>query len=229
MTVYATFQIPAGEIPPGPILAAHPTVTVTVERTVPTGQPVQLLWIAGDDAQQFLDSLRSAQLVTAATLVDELADQRLVRVNWRQWDVPLFSLLDAVDGSLIDLLGNGERWLLEVRFPTQQAVSTFYDSCMDAGIDVELRQITVDRTEDEDDYNISELQREAILAALEAGYFEVPRSTTMSKLANELGISDQAVSERLRRGLGQLLEKTLAKQAASAPAFEQSDESATGP
>jgi len=49
-------------------------------------------------------------------------------------------------------------------------------------------------------------QEEALRAALSAGYFEVPRRATAGEVADDLGISKSAFLERLRRGLGSLLE-----------------------
>jgi predicted DNA binding protein len=43
-------------------------------------------------------------------------------------------------------------------------------------------------------------QRETLRLAHERGYFEIPREVTLDDLADELGVSNQAVSERLRRG-----------------------------
>jgi hypothetical protein len=48
-------------------------------------------------------------------------------------------------------------------------------------------------------------QREAIRAAADRGYFKVPREVSLKELAEQLGVSEQAVSQRLRRGLGNLV------------------------
>lgn len=42
-------------------------------------------------------------------------------------------------------------------------------------------------------------QYETLVAAVEHGYFEIPREVSMQDLAEELGVSHQALSERLRR------------------------------
>jgi len=34
------------------------------------------------------------------------------------------------------------------------------------------------------------------------GYYDIPRGCTTAELADELGISDQATTERLRRAIG---------------------------
>jgi predicted DNA binding protein len=47
------------------------------------------------------------------------------------------------------------------------------------------------------------------LLAVRRGYYDIPRRTSMGELAAELGISDQAVSERLRRAIVALVRNTM--------------------
>ncbi|WP_394349503.1 helix-turn-helix domain-containing protein [Natronococcus pandeyae] len=42
-------------------------------------------------------------------------------------------------------------------------------------------------------------QREALACAVRHGYFEIPRRISLEELAAELGVTHQALSERLRR------------------------------
>ena len=47
------------------------------------------------------------------------------------------------------------------------------------------------------------------MTAWEAGYFETPREATLEDLASDLEISQQALSNRVRRGLNTLISNTL--------------------
>lgn len=51
--------------------------------------------------------------------------------------------------------------------------------------------------------------RRGDVAAFDAGYFTVPRETTLTELADPLNKSPQAVLEQLRRGTGDLVKSTL--------------------
>lgn len=51
-------------------------------------------------------------------------------------------------------------------------------------------------------------ESETLRVALEKGYFEVPRATTLVEVADELGRSDVKVSQQLRRGIGDVLHET---------------------
>jgi predicted DNA binding protein len=48
-----------------------------------------------------------------------------------------------------------------------------------------------------------------LVLAYERGYFESPHEVTMEELGDELGISQQAIASRLRRGMKQILGNTL--------------------
>lgn len=56
-------------------------------------------------------------------------------------------------------------------------------------------------------WDLTPAQAEALRAAHAAGYFAVPRTTTASEVAAELGISKSAFLERLRRGQSSLLDR----------------------
>ena len=61
---------------------------------------------------------------------------------------------------------------------------------------------------DDPETDVSDLtpaQREILELALDRGYFAIPRETNLMELAEELGISDQAVNERLRRGTAKVV------------------------
>ncbi|APW96716.1 transcriptional regulator [Halobiforma lacisalsi AJ5] len=49
-------------------------------------------------------------------------------------------------------------------------------------------------------WDLTPAQEECIRAALELGYFEIPRATSTEEVAAELGVSKSAFLERLRRG-----------------------------
>jgi predicted DNA binding protein len=56
---------------------------------------------------------------------------------------------------------------------------------------------------------LSEKQFQALSLAFDRGYFAVPRRITLENLADEVGVSHQALSERLRRGQQVVLSELL--------------------
>ncbi|MFP4628968.1 MAG: helix-turn-helix domain-containing protein [Halobacteriales archaeon] len=58
-------------------------------------------------------------------------------------------------------------------------------------------------------FDLTPAQEAALLAALEAGYFEVPKAATAAAVAETLDISPSAFLERLRRGQANLVRQAL--------------------
>jgi hypothetical protein len=58
-------------------------------------------------------------------------------------------------------------------------------------------------------YGLTDSQHRVLELASRRGYFEIPRDVTLKELADEVGVSHQALSEQLRRGIGALVEDTI--------------------
>ena len=69
-------------------------------------------------------------------------------------------------------------------------------------------------------YRLTEAQYEAVRMDCEQGYYKVPQETDLHDLADALGVSHQALSERLRRGINALVTNALL--------FDQLAHTATG-
>jgi hypothetical protein len=59
---------------------------------------------------------------------------------------------------------------------------------------------------DGDEDLLTDRQREALRAALRAGYFEVPRRCTLAEVADRLGVDKSTASETIRRGQARVVE-----------------------
>ena len=99
-------------------------------------------------------------------------------------------------------------WHARVRFPSRADAAAYQEALAEHGVESRLKSIRRDDGEVPRSAVTPE-QRAALRAAYRAGYFEVPREATMQEIADELGVSTQAVSERLRRGYARLVEREL--------------------
>lgn len=208
MSVFAEFSVPVTAFPPGEHLTASSGVSVEFQRAVPAGRAEHQLWLSGAGRDRLVESLRSDPSVESVDVLDELPDGTLVDVRWERVDAPLFDLVESVGATVVEAAGTDEGWTVILRFTEQEALSTFHEAASRRGVEVGLREILGERLA-ADGYGLSAVQRETLSVAFEAGYFDVPRRTTTSDLAERLGVSDQAVSERLRRGLARLLVATI--------------------
>lgn len=211
MSVFADFSAPVTALSLGTHMGGRHDLTVEFDRVVPTGSSTQYLWIDGPDQEWFIDEISADPAVDSVVALDEIDGRSLIRVHWTEDESPLFHLIREGNGTLVDAEGTSDGWSVSIRFPDQDAVAAFYEAAHELGIVLELRGINdTGFARSRDGYGLTAIQHETLTTALEAGYFDVPRRVTISELSSELGVSDQAVSERLRRGLEQFLAATLA-------------------
>ncbi|SEA19692.1 Predicted DNA binding protein, contains HTH domain [Haloplanus vescus] len=132
-----------------------------------------------------------------------LGDERTLHVL--EWDAdadPLVRLLEEHDGSIRRGTGSTDAWTFETQFPTHEAFDSFRSAVDGAKANVEvLRVYNPTRQGTGAWYGLTPRQRRTLELAVERGYYDIPRRCTTIELADELGISDQAVTERLRRGI----------------------------
>lgn len=210
MSVFADFSAPSISCPFEEELASHPTIALEFEQVIPVDGNSQYIWMVGTQRDGLLSAIRSNPDVETLVLVDELPDRTLVRVQWAMDENPVFRLLSDVNATLIDAIGSSEGWALSLRFLDPERISAFYTDCVEQGIDLKLQQVHTTTNPGENPYyGLSSKQVDTILEAFQRGYFRVPRDVTTQQLAELLGVSSQAVSERMRRGIATLIGTTL--------------------
>ena len=94
-------------------------------------------------------------------------------------------------------------------FPERTGLSNTYRFCTDNGFTISINTIHELTSSTGRYVTLTDAQRTALAAALDQGYFDIPRETTLEELAEELDISHQALSERLQRATKALAENAL--------------------
>lgn len=225
MSVVTELRIPAGEFELGRILAVEGDVRVTLETMVPLGQaPVPFFIVRGDGGEEFADAVSAHPLVDDLRVIYEHEAETLFAMEWDASADPVFEKLQDLDAQLLEATGDAESWAFELRFNSHGDLSAFQEYCNDAGISLVVERIyNPTKPESGPLYGLTPKQREALLLAFEAGYYSIPRKASTNDLAAELGVSDQAVTERLRRGTHNLIEHTIVV-AESIEADQESDD-----
>ncbi|QLG29736.1 helix-turn-helix domain-containing protein (plasmid) [Halorarum halophilum] len=101
---------------------------------------------------------------------------------------------------------NGE-WHADFQFPDRESLVTLRAFCEANDISFTVNSLSETEYPGTVADDLSESQRETLKTAYESGYFDVPREFSQTELAEELGISTSAVSDRLRRATAQLIEE----------------------
>ncbi|AXG08762.1 helix-turn-helix domain-containing protein [Haloplanus rubicundus] len=135
-------------------------------------------------------------------VLEEFDGQKLYVITWEPSVDPFFGLLDDYDGIVRRGTGTADTWTFETRFPSHDALAAFRSACVEAKLGAEVERVYNPTRRDAGAwYGLTPRQRRTLELAVERGYYDIPRRCTTIELADELGISDQAVTERLRRGI----------------------------
>ena len=127
---------------------------------------------------------------------------------------PVFQMNDCIAD--IECFSD-ERFFVSVTIPDRTTLREVISDLRSRNATVSLEQILSleqseanNRTVELNANKVTEKQREAIDAAVEAGYYDRPRGTNLGELAERLGVSESAVSQRLNGA-----ESTLIRELAS--------------
>jgi predicted DNA binding protein len=211
MATEATFTVPSETFPLGTVFEALPGVTVELERIVPgTEVVIPYFWVRGVSTDYIEAAFSKHEGVRDIRLIDSVEDEYLLRVEWEPDYVGILTTLTETGVMLIEAVGTNEQWTFNIRGDTRADVADFLRLCREREIPTTLTALHALTTiETVTDAALTDAQQEAIVLAYERGYFESPRQVTMEELGEELGISQQAVASRLRRGTRSILGQTL--------------------
>ena len=204
MSVITEVRIPPDDFELGQILSLEEASAIELETLVPSGSvTVPLFWVYEPVENGFLETVERYPTVNSVTEVDVFEDRTLFRLDWDASQDHLFQCIIKHGGQILGATGTTEGWDFELRFSCRESLSKYQSCCEDAHISLEMIRIyNPSEPEAGPWYGLSEPQREALTLAVRMGYYDIPRGSTTAELATELGISDQAVTERLRRAIG---------------------------
>lgn len=210
MTYVAEFTIPPEAFPFGQTLVSMPDVEIEVDQIIPTDESaLPFFWVRGCEPAAFLDAAEAEPAVRDTEQLEAVGETALFRAEWTP-NAKVIEGLRELDATIVESVGTAESWRFEVRTPDRAEFNRFRDVFEAEGIPIHLTRIY-----DLEDAlggrrrSITDDQRETLLAAFDAGYYETPRGTTQAELGERFGITSRAVSDRLRRGVGNLIRDTL--------------------
>ncbi|WP_228842275.1 helix-turn-helix domain-containing protein [Halococcus agarilyticus] len=206
----ARFAIPAEKFALADLFERVSDARVECEPAVANPDDHALLVVRADGHERSVDAgVRSDPGVGAAERFGERADGWTYRVTWAGRPRRIIRRLVAADVTLLSMRGRGGRWKLRVLAADRDGVAEAHDVLDDLDCAAECRMVSAFDGEGTSHAGLSDEQREALVTAFEAGYYNVPRDATANELAADLGISHQALSERFRRACEHLVETEL--------------------
>lgn len=208
MGVITVVTVENAEIELGRTLTAVDDLSLAFEKVVPTGSSgFRYLWAYTRRQEAFYRISADDPAVEAIKKVHVEDARGVYEVALDPDRGGFLSCLRESDLAILQAHGSLPRWKFELRFQNYEAVDNFQTLCQERDISLSVERVLTDCANNSSDETLTQAQRETIELALKWGYFEVPRRTTIVELAEELGVSDQAVSARIRRAMQELAQQ----------------------
>ena len=211
MATEASFTVPSDEFPLGTVFEQLPDVSVELERIIPARDVVvPYFWVRGTRVDDIEGEFSEHPGVERIQFIDSVEDEHLLRVEWAVDYDDVLTTLTETHVVLIEAVGTDTEWRFDIRGDTRGVIADFQSRCREVGIPITLRELhALTPIETATEAALTDPQQEALALAYERGYFESPRNATMEEIGDELGITQQAVASRLRRGINHILGSTL--------------------
>ena len=189
--------------------------TATVQPVAGTGTVpnlgAYLFTVQTEDFDRFEAALTGDPTIDSFERIVDRGTEALYRFEYAAGATVFSAAISDVDGISLDWTNDGAAWVVRVWLPDREALASLREFASDREIEFSLERVG-DYTTLADDPDLTQKQREALLVALEMGYFEEPRSVPLDEVAAELGRSQPAAGGLLRRGIERLVVSTVAQE-----------------
>lgn len=209
--ILAELALDHPSLPLVPSLERAPGVTVEPEYTTTStsGRSIAYVTAYGSGFDAFETALGMDPTVTEPTLVDRYEDRRVYRIALTNEAIRILPLTTEVDARVLDRSCTRDGWRIQLQLPDRDALVAFNGRCGDRDISVTVNHLRVSDDDEDGVISLTRKQEKLLTMAYEEGYFEVPRGISQDELAEKIGVSKSAVSQRMRRALGELCAASL--------------------
>lgn len=167
-------------------------------------------WVESPDFEAFERALEVDHTVDSFSEVTQTESGRAYRITYSDEAKLVTPSVTDAGGLVRKSRSQDDGWMLELQLQNHDALYDINSFAREA--DVQFDVLELRQTEDADvdsGFPLTEPQIEALMTAYIHGYYDEPRGIFLSGLSDLLGISETAVSGRLRRGSARLIEATL--------------------
>ena len=211
MSVIIQLSLSRTEFALGRILPLLEDVEYSLEPIIPLGEsPVPFIRVHDGQSETLVDEVIDHPSVREMTLQTTEGDEEVFSLDWDYSDDRFLTAVHECDGHVLSGDSYAGEWQFTLQFPDHESVSTFEEKLRDTEIEDQVLSIHNPWTPgQETGAGLTDAQREALTLAYQNAYYDIPRRTSTKELADTLGISDQALSERLRRGTARMIASML--------------------
>lgn len=211
MATIFEFEVPTEEFALHDTLAQFPDVEIEIERVVANDPDwiTPYVWARAENFDALEADFDDDPTIKSLNKLSEMNEERSYQMTWTGSIDRIVPLLTNHEGTITHAVGSVEGWRLRVLFPDHEALSEAHDYLREAGFSLTIHVVYEATDDGHMQYGLTKMKRDTLVAAFNAGYFEVPRENQLADLSEQLDLLPQALSERLRRATSGLVESTL--------------------
>lgn len=207
------FRIPTDQFALAHVATTASTLQITTEQFVAqnTDSVMPFMRVTTDDFDTFETAAVEDPSVESFSNLAEIDGERFYHMDWSNNIKHILQLLLEKDGVITtaNMSTSTDFWEVQLMTPEHDTFSEIYKLCEENGLSLTIDAIYELSDDESSQYGLTDSQHTTLMKAEEMGYYDVPRTTSLSELADELDISHQALSERLRRAHSNLIDRTL--------------------
>jgi predicted DNA binding protein len=211
MSIFLELELEADQFALSETFEAFPEALIEIERVIAADDVLTpYFWVSNVDFEKFEAVVQDDPSVANLRRVDQFDDLVMYHAEWTEALRGVTSTVVDIATVILDATGTNGQWDIEMRFDGSDQLTEFQDFAKEADIDFTVKRLfEVSQPFTGTQYGLTPKQQEALVTALEAGYFDMPREATLTEIADELKITQQSLSNRLRRGYRALIASTL--------------------
>jgi predicted DNA binding protein len=166
--------------------------------------------VASPDLDRFEAGLRADHTVGRFERVRDTGDGKAIySVTYTDEATVLSPVVSRANGVILDMENAGSAWDLTVWMSERTDLAHLWEYARQHDVDIDLLRVNEYASLGSTDAGLTDRQREALLLAVERGYFEEPRTVTLDELATDLDITQPAASGLIRRAVKRLVVSSL--------------------
>lgn len=167
-------------------------------------------WFEARDYETVESALAADHTVEAFSVIVETETRRTYRITYAADALLLSPTIIDCGGLTIDARSHDSGWLLELQLQHNETLHELSEFASEKDLLFDVVEIQQgSETDLTSELGLTEPQMEALVCAYANGYYDEPRTISLEELGSILGISQTAVSGRLRRGGARLAEAAL--------------------
>lgn len=204
----AEFRLSSSSLPLVDLAANVPNARLRLDEVLRTERHhvVLLCWIEAERFDPVESALETDGSIAEWSLLEAETDRRLYRLRMATSE----AVRVAFEEEFIDrgttpihatITSDGR--LMRARFPDRTTLAEYRKACDQRGMSFALERLYQPTSGQGREgltlAGLTQKQREALLLAYEEGYYDLPRGTKLTDVADTIGISRRSLSDRLRR------------------------------